>query len=122
MKFEELPRRKIRYWLFRFRTEDDGGTSSDDAPVGLKEKFEGLEWFQGWHNFSVVWDIHEEDFFRIVPLAESIDDQWNKVLERVTIELKPDVKFTDKLDQNNKKISKKKAKKKSKKKTKKDSK
>lgn len=127
MNLEELPHRKVRYWLFRFRTECDKGVSAAEAPEGLKIKFENLEWFQGWENFGISWDVHADDCFRIVPLKQSLDDDWNQILERVTIELVPDEKHVDRviaarekeeevITKSKKKKSKKKAKKKSKKK------
>lgn len=97
MKLEGLPRRKIRYWLFRFRTELENGVEIDDAPKGLKKKFEKLEWFQGWANYGVSWDIHMTELFRIVPLKKSLDDEWKHIIDKVAIELVPDEKFTDKI-------------------------
>ena len=80
MSLEKLTRRKVRYWCFRFHTEAIDGVDSSDAPEGLKEKFEEMEWFQGWDKFGVSWDISEEDNFRIVPRKTSIHQDWDKVI------------------------------------------
>jgi len=113
MILDEMTRRQIRYWLFRFRTEtEENGASAEGSPEGLREKFEDMEWFQNWENFGITWDVHDEDFFRIVPLKQSLSDQWNRVLEEKVPELIKD-------ETHNEKITKKKTKKKSKKKTKK---
>jgi hypothetical protein len=55
--FADWPRRKIRYWLFRLRTEVTGGASSNGVPHGFKEFFERLEGFKDWRGFAVSWDI-----------------------------------------------------------------
>lgn len=112
MNLDDLPRRKVRYWLFRFRTElEEDGANADDAPEGLREHFEGLEWFQGWGKFGFTWDVHEEDKFRIVPLHASLHDQWNKTIEEKVPELVKVETHNDKITKK-KKASKKKAKKK----------
>jgi len=62
MKISDLPRRKVRYWLFRFRNEVIEGVSSNGAPPGLKKHFENLPQFTGWEDFGVRWDLpHLED-------------------------------------------------------------
>lgn len=111
MELERMLRRKVRYWCFRFKTEtEEDGANADDAPEGLRERFEGMEWFQGWHNFGNTWDVHDEDPFRIVPLKKSLVDQWDSVIEKKVPELV-------KVETHNDKITKKKkAKKKTKKK------
>ena len=80
MSLEKLTRRKVRYWCFRFLTEQVEGIDASDAPEGLKERFEEMEWFQGWKKFGVTWDIAEDDFFRIVPRKTSIHQDWDKVI------------------------------------------
>jgi len=80
MSFEDLHRRKVRYWCFRFRTEAEEGVDASDAPKGLKEKFEEMEWFQGWSKFGVTWDVHEKFKFQIVPRKSTIHEDWDKVI------------------------------------------
>lgn len=74
-----LPRRKIRYWLFRFQTEatvEDAPATG--APEGLREFYEEQEWFGGWADFSVKWDISEDQSHRIVPLRASLVSTWDE--------------------------------------------
>lgn len=109
MKLDDMTKRQVRYWLFRFKTElEDDGASASDAPRGLRKLFEGMEWFQGWNNFSVTWDVNHEEPFRIIPLKVSLDEQWNKTLEEKVPEMV-------KADSHIEKITKKKSKKKTKK-------
>ena len=74
---EGLGRRKVRYWCFRFRTEAEGGPLADEAPQGVREHFESLDWFKGWATFNVEWDVHDTDYGRIVPLDRNPLDVWN---------------------------------------------
>jgi len=106
-----MTRRQLRYWLFRFKTEtEEDGVSAEGSPEGLREKFEDMEWFQGWANFGITWDVHLEDFHRIIPLKKSLAEQWDEILEKTVPELVKDETHVEK-------ITKKKAKKKAKKKT-----
>ena len=68
---------KIRYWLFRFRTEATGGPPALGAPDGLRGHFEALEWFSEWPLFGVTWDVHEARPLDIRPIKESLDAGWN---------------------------------------------
>ena len=52
-KYKELPRRKIRYWLYRFRTEATGGAKATNAPRGMKVHFESKPYFDGWDGFRI---------------------------------------------------------------------
>ena len=57
-----LPRRMIRYWLYRFKKEAEEGTPSNGSPEGLKDYFEKIPGFSGFSEFAVSWDIpHLED-------------------------------------------------------------
>lgn len=74
---QDLPRSKVRYWCFRFKTEEDGGADASDAPKGLKKLFEDMRWFTKWTEFGITWDVDENDAFDIVPLKTSLEEQWN---------------------------------------------
>jgi hypothetical protein len=75
-KFDELGRRKLRYWCFRFKQEADGGPSSDDAPLGLRADLEAAEHFGGWENYGVTWDWDSAGD-RVVPIRYSLEQTWN---------------------------------------------
>ena len=75
-----LTKRQIRYWCFRFRTEAEGGAPADGAPEGLKEHFEGLEWFSSWLEFSIVWDVKEDSPLEMVRLKENAEKEWEKIV------------------------------------------
>lgn len=75
-------RRKIRYWCFRFRTEEEGGPKADGAPVGLRGRLEDAEGFLGWGTFAETWDVAKDDPSRIVPRKESVHDEWTRALEK----------------------------------------
>lgn len=79
-----MNRRQVRYWLFRFKTEEEGGCEASESPEGLREAFECLPSFKfagGWKSFGVTWDVQEEDPFEIMPLDESLWDAWHKHCE-----------------------------------------
>lgn len=77
MKLEELTRRQVRYWLFRFRTAESGGAPAKGAPAGIRKRFEDHPHFGGWANYGVTWDVSETDSFVLVPLRTSLEIQWN---------------------------------------------
>jgi len=76
----ELGRRKVRYRLYRIQAGD-----LVDSKDGLKAHFESQDEFDGWHNFGVTWDTGDEGewpegHFLAVPLAESLEAQWQKTV------------------------------------------
>jgi len=75
-KLDSLTRRQVRYWLFRFRTAEDGGAPAEGAPVGLRARFEKHPHFSNWHNFGVTWDVGSDPYV-LVPLKYSLEQQWN---------------------------------------------
>src|SRR3990167_7915992 len=77
-----LTKRQIRYWCFRFRTESEGGSLASGAPEGLKIHFESLEWFSSWKEFSLIWDVKEESPLEIIQLKENAEKVWQKTIER----------------------------------------
>lgn len=79
-ELKDLPRRKIRYWCYRFKTEQLEGVSADGAPYGLKDYFEKLEWFSSWLDFGVKWDVREDNPLAIRPLKENLEDVWNRTV------------------------------------------
>lgn len=78
-KGADLGRRKMRYWMSRFKREleTDGAVPADEAPAGMKAGWEADPHFGGWENFHITWDVDEEDFTRVVPLRFSLEQQWN---------------------------------------------
>lgn len=83
--FHQLPRRKLRYWLFRFRTEALQSVSTNGAPSGLKEFFEKLPGFTNWKEFAVRWDVPEGDPgetvpLEIVPRKFSVWEEWQATM------------------------------------------
>lgn len=82
-----LSRKTIRYWLFRFATEANGGEKAVEAPTGLKEYFEGLTWFQGWKSFGITWDVVNDRPLEIKPLRVGLIEAWDKEAEDLAKEL-----------------------------------
>ena len=80
----ELNRKQIRYWCFRFYTESTGGDKAVGAPVGLKEHFESLDWFSDWKSFGIKWDVRPENPLDMVPLKQSLESQWNMEITKST--------------------------------------
>ena len=80
-----MNRRQARYWLFRFKTEAEGGSSALEAPEGLRALYESQQIFKfvgGWVAFGGKWDIDEYDYTKIVALKESLWVSWQKLCER----------------------------------------
>ena len=69
-------RKQVRYWLFRLKTEADGGPAAQDVPRGLRGYYKKQEWFDGWENFGVTWDVAAEDPLETWPRDESIEEEW----------------------------------------------
>ena len=85
--FARLPRRKLRYWLFRFRTEEIQSVSTNGAPEGLKEFFEGLPGFTTWKEFAVRWDVPDGEPREVVPLVIvprkfSVWEEWQATMRQ----------------------------------------
>lgn len=75
-----LTKRQVRYWCFRFKTEALDGVPAVDAPAGLRAYFEALEWFSGWKDFALSWDVKESEPLAIKPLKEDPELAWDRVL------------------------------------------
>lgn len=82
-------RRQVRYWCFRFKTEESGACKADGAPKGIRKHFEDNDYFLGWKNFneSNGWDVSHTEPLELVPLRMGSDDAWNKELEKSIKEL-----------------------------------
>lgn len=81
--YENLPKRQIRYWCFRFKTEADGGARATGAPRGLKKHLEDSDGFEGWKRFAISWDVDEENPLVVVPRNFSVWEDWDRTLRRV---------------------------------------
>ena len=104
-EFAQLPRRKLRYWLFRFRTEAIQSVSTNGAPKGMREFFEQLEGFTNWKEFAVRWDVPDGDpgrpvQMRIVPRKFSVWEEWQATM-RSEVRVHPSFEQHEKiLDEN----------------------
>ena len=88
-----LPRRKLRYWLYRFRTEAIESVPSNGAPEGLKAYFESLPGFSGWKDFAVKWDVppgqaNEVVPYEIMPRKFSVWEEWQATM-RAEVKVHP---------------------------------
>lgn len=88
MKLNELSRKQVRYWLFRFRTETEtGGAKAKGAPRGLRKHFKEQSEFDGWAKFGGTWDVDETDHLKAISRKYSIYEEWNATLRRVVTDL-----------------------------------
>lgn len=82
--YERTVRRRIRYVASRLYTEANDGAPMDDIPEGFLEHFEDQEWFDGWENWGVTWDLGELDSeegpLAAVPRWLSIHEEWDEVI------------------------------------------
>ena len=118
-------RKKIRYQLYRLKSEAEGITSNVSED-GFKEKFESQDFFDGWRNFSLTWDVAMDEPERIVHRTHSVLEEWEEVIRSKFPSIEPggkinypDVKVRKKVEAEAKlqNAAKKKAKKKTKKKS-----
>lgn len=76
-----VKRKQVRYMLFRLKTEADGGPKATSIPRGFRPHFKKQEWFDGWENFGVTWDVEAEDPLTTRPRYESIHEEWDQQIE-----------------------------------------
>jgi hypothetical protein len=86
-KYLELPGRQVRYWLYRFRTNAEGGAPATGAPRGLKPHFEKLPGFRGWKEFANTWDVDKDKPFDIYSRQFTELQEWEATLEKVLRDL-----------------------------------
>jgi hypothetical protein len=79
-------RKQVRYWLFRLKTEADGGPKAVGVPRGLRAYFKKAEWFDGWENFGVTWDVESDDPTTTRPRYESIHEEWDHKIDGIVRE------------------------------------
>ena len=87
---EQLSRRQVRYWCFRWQNEATGGAGAQDAPAGLKAHFESQQFFQaigGWAGFAAQWDVSRQPPWEIVPRDKSVAQEWLEVVTQNAKEL-----------------------------------
>lgn len=84
--------RRARYWCNRFRQERLEGTPAEGAPEGFKEFVEALPNFGGWRLFADSWDLRGGNPFMVVYRLQSVWDEWDSVMLRVSIPLDLDAK------------------------------
>lgn len=72
-------RKKIRYQLYRLRTEQEGKCAADSSK-SFRSKFESQGGFGGWAMFATTWDVACDDPYRIVNKELSEQDEWNEVV------------------------------------------
>ena len=83
--YEHTMKRRMRYWCYKFRNEVVENRKPPTPPVGLKKFIEGLPGFTGWKYFAVSWDIHGGNPFMVVLRLQSVWEEWDQVMQRVSI-------------------------------------
>lgn len=73
-------RKKIRYQLYRLRTEAEGKSSSTSTEE-FKQRFESQPLFDNWRMFGTTWDVAMDDPYRIVHKDKSEQEEWNELLQ-----------------------------------------
>lgn len=72
-------RKKIRYQLYRLRTEAEGKASATSTKEFIKA-FESQPLFDGWRFFATTWDVAFENPMRIVHKDKSEQEEWDEVV------------------------------------------
>lgn len=83
-------RKKIRYQLYRMRSEALGMCSrlscTDDDFV---KQFEIQNDFTYWRDFSIHWDVAMDDPYRVVHRSRSTLDEWEDIVKAKYPQIKP---------------------------------
>ena len=85
--FQDLPRRRLRYWCYRFQNAAEGGAKVTGAPKGLQAHVEGLAGFTGWDGFARQWDLDHGPQIAIVRRQFTVQEEWHAKLRQVVPDL-----------------------------------
>jgi hypothetical protein len=81
--YERTLRRRVRYLLSRLQTEVELGRPVS-TPPGFRAYFKDQEWWDGWENWGITWDVGElgsdEGILSVVPRWLSIHEEWDEVI------------------------------------------
>jgi len=67
-------RKKVRYQLYRLRTESEGKCGADSTEE-FKAQFDAQDKFDGWKNFASTWDVAFDEPTRIVHKTKSEQEE-----------------------------------------------
>ena len=73
-------RKKVRYQLYRLRTDAEGKCSAQST-AEFKKRFESNPMFGGWRFFGVTWDVAFDDPYRIVHKDISEQEEWEELIK-----------------------------------------
>lgn len=85
-------RKKVRYKLYRLRTEAEGKCASD-VDDEFKKSFASQEGFDSWRMFATTWDVSMTDPMKVVSRALSEQEEWDNVVMSKFPQIKPDGKI-----------------------------
>ena len=83
--YERTILRKARYYCFKMRSHIVEGRVLIEGPKGFIKFVESLPGFAGWPHFAVSWDIYGSNPFMVVLRLQSVWQEWDRVMERVSI-------------------------------------
>lgn len=84
-----LPRRKVRYHLYRLRTKAERIRDAEDESGPFGVFFAGQEGFDGWENFARTWDVGPEGKHdRVVRRLHTEEQLWNMKLAKLAMPLR----------------------------------
>jgi len=89
-KILKYKRKKLRYFLFRVKTQHAGGQWAE-TPKGFNQilrYYEEAEFFTGWENFAITWDV-------------GVEGQHDQVVFKKLVGVKPDPVHVKRADQVN---------------------
>lgn len=84
--YDRTIERKARFWCHKIRADQFQERKNKLAyPKGWKKFVEDLPGFAGWKHFAVSWDIVGTNPFMIVLRLQSVWEEWDQVMNRVSI-------------------------------------
>lgn len=105
-------RKKVRYQLYRLRTDAEGKCSHDSSKEFVKS-FEDQAIFDNWRNFGTTWDVSLTDPMMIVRRDLSEQEEWDDLVRRTYPQIThdgkvvyPDIKVKKRVDDEVKKRNK----------------
>lgn len=72
-------RKKVRYQLYRCRTESEGKGAAE-VDDEFKKRFEEQPFFDRWQFFGTTWDVAFDDPYRIVHKDKSEQEEWDELV------------------------------------------
>lgn len=83
-------RRKVRYKLYRLRTEAEGKSGAQEIGPEFRRVFESQPEFKGWRFFGHLWDVSLIDPYIVVGRDFTEEEEWASIVRAKFPHIVPD--------------------------------